>query len=257
MKTESFTLATADASWMQDGLWTALYYEEGSAGGVLPTIRVRSLTGSGKVDAVLKPGRQITLREPAQGIVITSACGQPITGKVTMGAGDIRDSSVIGEVSVIDGGRARSLLGVAYSANGYQSNGAGVYPHVQLYNPNPAGGANFVVGQIIATCSLNDTVISLRTYAGALPGSAAAAGASKLVGQPDKASVIRTYGGAAVAGVSQFGQLGLKAATTAFYKFTEPMVIPPGKGVFVVAVGTGGANNDLAATFEFFEEADA
>lgn len=73
-------------------------YDEGAGTGI-PKIRIRSLQ-TGEVDVEMIPGRLVRLPDPVAGIVITNLTGAAITGKITMGAGDVTDNSVVGTVDL-------------------------------------------------------------------------------------------------------------------------------------------------------------
>lgn len=255
MKTQRFSLATAGATWAQDGPWSVLYYEEGaSVGGVLPMIRVRSLQGGGEVDVELKPGRQIRLAKPANGIIVTSLSGAAISGTISVGNGDIRDSSVMGEVSVVDGAKARTLAGVAFSGRAYQANVAGQYSAVQLWNA-AGSGKNVIVSQlsVLSFTGIWSATIATAVALGALPldsvvKSKLAGGAASVNTQLRKQAAVAFPTVDAIIGV-----LGGAAGQTEPYRFTEPVVIPPNCGLTLYI--SNAVNTDLSVNFECIEEA--
>ena len=100
MKTEKFTLASASAEQTFHNKVRVIRYDSGN-GSSTPTIRVRSLS-SGELDAEMLPGRSIKLPELVDGIRITNLSGVPITGKITIGSGDIVDNAIAGSVSIND-----------------------------------------------------------------------------------------------------------------------------------------------------------
>lgn len=98
MKTEQFTLASATDTQVFDTLVRVIRYDEGSGTGT-PKIRIKSLS-AGVFDVEMVPGRQIKLPEVVRGIVITNLTAAAITGKITIGAGDISDNSLVGTVTL-------------------------------------------------------------------------------------------------------------------------------------------------------------
>lgn len=98
MKTEPFSLASATDTVVFDTLVRVIRYDEGSGTGT-PTIRVKSLSG-GAFDVEMKPGKVLKLPETVRGIVITNLTANPITGKLTIGAGDIVDNNLSGTVAL-------------------------------------------------------------------------------------------------------------------------------------------------------------
>lgn len=98
MKTENFSLPTASAVQIFHTRVRVIRYDEGSGTGT-PLIRVRSLN-TGELDVEMKPGRQIIMPQAVDGIIITNLTANPITGKVTIGAGDVSDNSLVGTVTL-------------------------------------------------------------------------------------------------------------------------------------------------------------
>lgn len=98
MKTENFSLATSTAVQIFHTLTRVIRYDEGSGTGT-PLIRVRSLN-TGDLDVEMKPGKLIKLPAAVDGIVITNLTANPITGKITLGAGDVEDNNLSGTVTL-------------------------------------------------------------------------------------------------------------------------------------------------------------
>lgn len=98
MKTEAFSLASSTDVQTFATRVRVIRYDEGAGTGT-PKIRVRSLN-TGVLDAEMIPGRQIRLPELVDGIIITNMTASPITGKLTIGAGDITDNSLVGTVTL-------------------------------------------------------------------------------------------------------------------------------------------------------------
>lgn len=102
METVAFDCSASNGQvWSRDGLFRCIRYDSGAAsGGVTPTVRVRSLVGQA-YDCELVPGRQVTIPDAARGILVQNISGGAVlTGKITLGAGQITDNSIVGEVSL-------------------------------------------------------------------------------------------------------------------------------------------------------------
>lgn len=98
MRTEQFSLPLATSTQVFDTLVRVIRYDEGSGTGT-PKIRIKSLSG-GAFDVEMVPGRQIKLPETVRGLHISNMTAAAITGKITIGAGDISDNSLVGTVTL-------------------------------------------------------------------------------------------------------------------------------------------------------------
>lgn len=98
MRTEIFSLPLATSTQVFDTLVRVIRYDEGSGTGT-PKIRIKSLSG-GAFDVEMVPGRQIKLPEVVRGLHISNLTAAAITGKITIGSGDISDNSLVGTVTL-------------------------------------------------------------------------------------------------------------------------------------------------------------
>lgn len=225
------------------------YYELISGGGVDQRIRVESMGGGWAV--VLRPGQGFRLpAEETAGVVITNISGSAMAGTLKLGPRDwqFEDQRLIGEVSVVDGGRARTLAGIAFV--GVAFGGAVAAQHAQAQLWNPAGsGRSATVSQIVVQSTS-------AWFAGVAIGSSAFTNSSgnavcKRSGGSASNAQLRTQNSPSLpggSGVLLSGSLN----ETAYYKLTEPIVLLPGFGLNVTV--TNAQNTDLGATFEFVEE---
>lgn len=167
-----------------------------------------------------------------------------------LGSGDAGTRKLSGVVSVIDGGKARSLAGAAFSAYVVGGAVAGQYPLVQLWNP-VGSGKNAVLEQILILSTTGPWNGGMYVYNAPL-GVAGPAPMSKKAGGAAGASLTRTDNTAAPGvGVGQLGSVAGTSSVSATYKLSEPIILPPGFGLTVV----GSLGQNVAATYEFFEEA--
>lgn len=160
------------------------------------------------------------------------------------------DDRVSGEVSVIDGGKARTTANLSFLGRLYRAGLAGNYVHVQLWNPSTT--RNLIVQQFIASASVASTVHVLSASAALATLNTPAAPAAKLTGGTDSVSESRySHAVAIVAGLKQLGMYQVPAVQSIPFRFTEPLVIAPGFGL-IWACGTLGA--DLLIGADFYEE---
>lgn len=223
-------------------------YYSGNAGGADESILVKSDTNA--MALLLKPGQSIRVPEKVRTWHIANYANVgTIAGIVVIGDGEIQDSQVAGTVAVIDGGRARTMAGVAFIGYGYQGPVVGNLSHVQLWN-QAASGKNLIVEQVstftqgagLSGFAGLGASVALTTLNGLPP--------SKKIGGPASAAAqIRSQANAAILGLlpSMFNM----TIQGPLFKPNEPIVVPPGFGLNIL---NGAANQDLGAHFEFFEE---
>lgn len=191
--------------------------------------------------------------QPFQRLMFTDASGAVNNVTFIVADADFVDNTVLGTVSVVDGGKARTLAGVTFSGYATCSQGAaGTYPQVQIWNP-AGSGKRAIIEQIMAASSIGgtfSTIVSTQTALTTLVGVAA----SKNVGNAGSTTQIRTLASATPdGGAAQFATMGGAQYQSAPYKLAEPIVLHPGWGLNV----GGLVNQNVAATFEFYEELDA
>lgn len=255
MKTEIFSVVAGSDVWSQDGLWNVLFYE-GASVGVNTTIRVRSIQGPGAVDVELRPGRQVRLREPVRGLLITCPAGTALTGKISVGAGDIRDSSVMGSVEVIDARVNRTLSGQVFGKSAFQgAGGLGVYSYVGVRN-QPGSGKRVRID----FCSFASSGAPAGVNGAIAVDQGASAGMvlahNKLSGAADSTVIVINHPTAtdflaAPAKQQFYGYLSAVAVDRAF-SFIYPVILNPG---YTFYVRPSNANTDITGWFDFVEEA--
>lgn len=229
---------------------TYLRYYKGWAGGADPSILVKNDTSG--VQAILKPGQAIRLADgekPAVEWMISNfANAATITGYLAIGDGQLDDSTVTGEVSIVDGGKSRTLAGTAYSGYLGCAAVAAQYPHVQLRNPAGSGKNVFVESFLVSTSVA--ALITAGTYATQLANAITAATAKKYGGPAAAALSFYENNAVYIPGSILLGQQ-LGATQSLTINFREPVQLPPGSG-FVIGAQT--QNSALTASVEFFEE---
>jgi hypothetical protein len=183
-----------------------------------------------------------------QGLEISDASGAVNTGWILVADDDYTNNRVVGEVSVIDGGKARTLSNRALSYWTQKGQIAAEYSAVQLWNP-AGSGANLIIEKI-TIASLINTGFSHAQHNVAL---AAVLGTpmSKLLGAVS-ASVCQPRAASAAAMAGQAFAISNGAASNSIiFQPPEPIVVPPGWGHIVWGQAL---NADISATWDWFEE---
>lgn len=213
---------------------------------------------AGGVQLRLDGGEAYTLLE-GQGIRLPDGCAhfRDVTIKNTSGAaqtilvfvGDSRfeDSRISGIVSVVDGGKARTVNSQAFFAYNGNSSGGATYTVVQLRNPT---ASRRVVIKRLTMSSSVAAIVQLSRHAVAL-----ADGPynvyNKLVGPAAAMSalVYRDLLGATPG--TNFASIQLAANAPFVLQFEEPFVLPPGESLCTTL---NAFSATLTSIFEGFEE---
>lgn len=190
---------------------------------------------------------------PFDAVVITNgSTAQQVTVQIV--GGGVGSDRVLGEVSVIDGGKQRVLSGASFFYGGTQAAVAAQYAYVGVFNAAAAGGKNIIVNQIGAKLSGVASCI-LRRSAAAV-GAVGVGGASKFIGGAASVIGIGYSGSNAVLGAGFLAYGGrYTPGQTNFFRPTEPMIVPPGTGLYI-EVDTVNIGID-SASFDGFEEVAA
>lgn len=209
------------------------------------TIRVR-LNGGGYID--LLPGQGVN------GVNFTSIDVQDRTGAQNVGtvlAGiyDFRDDRITGTVDVLDGGKSRTNAGTACMGYAFTSGAAAAHSFVQLLNP-AGSGKNIYIEQVgFFSTGAVTSGIGIRRYDTALP-TLYGKGQKKKVDGPVSVAEMRCDA-PAVDPAWPYPYMGALDKALKLFRFTEPLQLPPGTGIVLT---NGDLNEDLGATFEYFEE---
>lgn len=231
-----------------DAKGTFFRYESGNAAGADSGLRVRA---DGNDLGVFYPGDAID-NLPA---VVSRWELQPVStackGTVRIGMGRVSSARLVGQVELIDGGRARTLANQCFYTAGFiTSSVATNRATCQLWNP-AGSGRRLVVQRIFAAITQTTWVnwAITTTQAATLRN----ASLSKLGGGAAGAAQFRTEDSTTVFAAQAQGLLRLAADTSQFWKFAEPLVLPPGQGVVVWGDVTA-AVMTCTAQFEHSEE---
>jgi len=215
------------------------------------TVDVTFRRGGGTLNVDLTksdPGDYAFVPEGFDSITVVSTVNQELTMQIARG--QVGSNAVLGTVSVIEGGKSRSLAGAAFSASNSSAALAGNYSHVQLWNPAGTGKRLIVTEVLLATAvagslSLRRHNVALATLSGAVPmnkrlDAAPVASVAQLRDEQNAAQLGTFAGSVMAAGIASF-----------LWKFSEPYSVEPGFGL--QAVGSA-VNEIVRANFQWFEE---
>lgn len=227
-------------------------YVAGSNGGGDATLLVTP-GGMGGQKITLTPGQAYRLGSssatPDSWTLANYANSNTIVGKVVIGDGQIDDPTIAGVVQVVDGGKSRTLAGVAYAASCYSNGVAAAYSRMQLWNPANSGKRAVVEAvNVFASTASNLFMMS----------SAAPLATLVLYGQPKllggSASVMQLMSDTNAAGPSSSLQsLAVVGGQSQTFVPHEPVIVPPGFGLLV---WDNVVNNSISGNFEWYEEAN-
>ena len=231
-----------------------IYFLKGTAGGADTTIVFQPSAGGESV--YLQPGQAYKMPAAMRGKNVTwvlrNLKGEGrIAGVILMGEGEFQDNRVSGSVEVIDGGKARTMANMAFTASAAVGSDATTGP--AIYLQNPAGS-----GRVIVVKSFNISVEAALTYGlcwvdGVTGGEQSAeAIVSKSQAGAFAAKIFRHSTGTQKVGLKNSFAMGSLAANgSAMTVFQEPIVLRP--GMQLMAFATTGPGTILT-TWECIEE---
>jgi hypothetical protein len=156
-----------------------------------------------------------------------------------------------GVVSIVDGGKARTLANAAFLSTVVIGGVAAEYSHLQLLNPT-GSGKNVILEQLWVATSVASMQVIMTAYSIALSTMTNAAVSKKIGGAAGVAELRRQNGGTQLtSGLQKLIQAPLAASTLLAFPLREPIVLAPGSGVIVQGTSV---NVDLQAIWEHWEE---
>lgn len=161
--------------------------------------------------------------------------------------------SVTGTVSVVNGELSKVLAGQAFSGVSDIAGAAGVYSHVQLWNP-AASGKNLVISRMNSFSGTGATPIRIGKSSAALA-TLVGSGLNKMLSGAASSAELRSNNNAAVlfAAADRIQNVGVAAMyQTVDIPLGEPVIVVPGSGVTVVSMTVNTAMN---ASFQWSEVA--
>lgn len=184
-------------------------------------------------------------------LTLVDRSGSPNVGYIIVADDTFIDDRISGEVSVIDGGKARTVANLSFLGRLYRAGSAGNYSHCQLWNQSTT--RNLIVQQFVSSCSSAATVY-LNAAGAALANIGVPANpGSKLIGGADSGAQFRYVHQASIDfGIKAMTMYQVAAVQSVLFRFTEPLVVPPGYGLTWACAGLG---VDLLVNVDYYEEA--
>jgi hypothetical protein len=186
-------------------------------------------------------------------LIIKDESGAANRGTIIVAGSDFVDDRITGEVSTIDGGKARSLAGAGMCGYVGQGGQAGTQAQVQLWNKSTDRNL------IINACSIAGGAQTTTNISAFLTNVAQASlvytGVNKKANGPTSGNAELRYGTVAPGngpGVGYIMRQWWGGALTLYeWRMTEPIIVPPGYGL---SFHHWGVATDLNAGFEWWEE---
>jgi hypothetical protein len=220
-----------------------------SSGSAFDQIEVRPNFTQGA--AVLKLGQGFDFGALVDRWLIVNKGTTAVSGQVMLSTSGFRNFRISGDVNVLDGGKSRTLVGAAFAANGGANAVAGQYAVGQLWNA-PANTNRLVVEQVSIIAGATGLNVALLMRAANEAGSALLMqGVSKKGGGATGQGAAYGLSTATVAPAGNMMQLAAPANGFASFKFSEPVVLPPGYGLTVWSYTL---NATMGAQYEWYEE---
>lgn len=222
--------------------------------------KIKSATGSISVTgdsfgtlAGILPGQGLRDTDFTR-LTLTDETGSPNAGYVLVSDGTFVDDRVTGEVSVIDGEKARTLAGGMYGGTPFSVvPSATNYSIVQLWNP-AGSNKNLIVTQSSASVSSAAAVNWFWENTARTNDVTAVRAANKKAGAAMGVGTVRWDTGSAVAPTFALGQLYsafVQTNTVVNWGIKGAVVVPPGFGLSVL---DNILNTALVVNYEWFEE---
>jgi hypothetical protein len=164
-------------------------------------------------------------------------------------ASDFVDQRISGEVSIIDGGKSRTLAGIAFMGDMSQLAGAAQISTVQLFNPvanlkNLIIKSFHVLSTVIGSSLYGLNATALTTID--ISGRAQSKKTGSIAITAELRSQLMAVQLSPFLGVTTYG-----ANSDTLIRLDEPLIVTPGYGFFVQTIQ---ANNTAEAVFEWIEE---
>lgn len=215
------------------------------------------LSATGTIEVARSDGSRIGPLLPGQGereqfqrLTIKDTSGAANTGLILVADSSFEDTRIYGNVEVVDGGRQITLEGKSFVGSTYVANGAGLYSHAQLFNP-VANTKWACVKRVVCTSHTGFSEFSVRPHNVALPTPQTAPKQKNLLAGSSAGTMeVWADQNVAVLGASTIGQIYANSYATCVFDFSEPVLIPPGKGLLAVNTLVNAA---IRANFDFYE----
>ncbi|WP_059411689.1 hypothetical protein [Cupriavidus basilensis] len=209
-------------------------------------IEIRPNYAQGNIS--LKPGQGFKFSEQVTRWVVFNRSNLPLSGYLLIGSGDFFDQRIAGTVDVIDGGKARTMGGVAMMGYGYGVATVGQFSHIQLWNPAGSGKNLFVEQLSFFSTGTVANGVGVKPSSTPLVNFYSNPQSKRLNAQASTAEIRNQANAAFLGGIF----MGVLDKVNRLMRPAEPIMVSPGAGLMVIG---SVPNEDLGAAFEFFEEA--
>jgi hypothetical protein len=213
---------------------------------------VRIMSSTGTVELVTDTYRigpiaagQGQANTPFKRLTINDKSGATNVGTLLISSSDFVDQRISGEVSVIDGGKSRSLTGGAITGHMYLNAVAGLFSTCQIWNP-AGSGKNIIIGQMIGSIP-GGFSLQIKGANTPLPIPIIQSNGSKKIGGAVGVAIVQAQNLA----VSVVNPAIFAIANGIVVRLTEPFILSPGTGL---NFGSPVVNNDAGVDLEYFEE---
>ncbi len=184
------------------------------------------------------------------GLTVSDKSGAANKGTLIIAGSDFVDDRITGEVSTIDGGKARSIAGNAFVFNVGPNNAAGFAAAGLLWNP--AGSGRRLVVKTSRMSSTQAQFIGMARKLATVGTIKPAGIAAKMTGAASVAVAYEVTNTATAVDSGYFHSANVGANGSDSVVFQEPVIVQPGEGVMWLGnVTTAGA---MQASAEYFEE---
>ncbi|WP_317205563.1 hypothetical protein [Janthinobacterium sp.] len=209
-------------------------------------------SGTGLIRVTTSKGEVVDLM-PGQGVwntqfsslTVTDRTGAANAGVLMAGNIDFRDDRITGTVDVVDGGKARTLAGIAFGCSGYQLSVAGEVAHVEIWNP-PGSGKNLIINTAVMASGTVGQLAGVSLYNAVLAVPANPAQNKKCGGGPGVASSFTKSQATQITNTAIWSM-----SSGVIYKPTEPIVVAQGWGLLFTGQSIAAS---LLVTAEYFED---
>ena len=217
--------------------------------------RVQSATGKVNVTAEFGALKGLGVgqgaRSPFRILQIQDASGSANVGTIIVGDAEFVDDRISGEVSVIDGEKARTIAGGMFAGGPFCGAVAAQYANVQLWNPNNSG-KNLIV-TAIDYGTVTTSSIGVFLTANVLATTFGSTASNKKAGGSAAIGILK-YESKVAADIMALGVLRSDttvASQNVIWNIKGAIVIPPNYGLNCYAPTP---NTTINANYEWFEE---
>lgn len=213
----------------------------------------RLMTAAGALEVRRNNGSIVGPLLPGQGeradflsLTLSDKSGATNAGSILIGDDTFIDDRITGEVSVINGGMARTKAGNAYLACAVLTSSAGNYSHIGIFNPTASGINAFV--SAVHYNGYTSGNYEIRVLTAALANSFTVN--NKIVGGAAGVVAGCHEQAASMLGGTIIFKTYASTATPNVYRQDEPLLLRPGYGICVLPVVV---NANMACNFEYIE----